>query len=51
MLKPSTSATAGIEHIEASDILEHMAKETMLERQKRIWLLVIYLRPDVEDVG
>jgi hypothetical protein len=51
VLKPSAGTTSSIEHVEASDIGQHMTHETLLEREKWIWLLVIYLRPDVEHVG
>src|SRR3982074_1763472 len=49
-LKPSACTAAGIENIEAADIGEQPAEKALFQRKKRVWLLVVNLRPDVEDV-
>ena len=50
-LKPSARAAAGVEHVEAADVGKHSTEKALLQREERIWLLVVDLRPDVEDVG
>jgi hypothetical protein len=50
-LKPSACAAAYVEHIEAGNLGEHSAEKALFQCEKRVWLLVVDLRPDVEEVG
>jgi hypothetical protein len=50
-LKPSACAAAYVEHIEAGNVGEHSAEKALFQCEKRVWLLVVDLRPDVEKVG
>src|SRR5207248_10378290 len=50
-LKPSACAATNVEHIEPADVWKHSAEKALLQCEKRVWLLVVDLRPDVEEVG
>jgi hypothetical protein len=49
-LEPSACTAASVEHIKVADIGEHSAEKALLKRQKRVWQLVVDLRPNVEEV-